>query len=261
MTSVQAMAEGRAPRSGREPKRSSGRIDQLEPLVAGSLSELATESIRNLIASGELDGGQRLVETQLAERLSVSRGPIRDALRQLRQEGLVREIPRRGSYVVSLSPADIRDLLDLRAGLEARAARLVIERCSKSDLMPLQDAVATMASASAEGDPASARAADLAFHETVLELSGSPRLHSVFVRHETELRILLRLEQGRLTDYDGDVSADHAGLLSALRRGDPIEAENAFREHVEETRDRLLGTLRSAPAPRPKGSSAAVVDR
>jgi GntR family transcriptional regulator of gluconate operon len=259
MTSVRAKAEERASRgAGRPTSPSTRRIDQLAPLTVGSLSELAAESIRNLIASGDLDGGQRLVETQLAERLSVSRGPIRDALRQLRQEGLVREIPRRGSYVVSLTAADIRDLLDLRAGLEARAARLVIERCSSSDLSALQDAVATMAKASAEGDLSSVRAADLKFHEKVMELSGSPRLQSVFIRHETELQVLLRLEQGRLTDYDGDVTSDHANLLSALRAADPIVAENIFREHVEETRDRLLGTLRIAPELHGEGTEVAV---
>jgi len=215
----------------------------LVPLRPSSLAEMAAEAIRNLIASGELQGGQRLVEAQIAERLDVSRGPVRDAFRQLKEEGLLEDIPRRGTYVVSLTADDVRDLLDLRAGLETRAARLVIERRRTEDVGGLDAALASMRSASAAGDSAGMGAADYAFHEALCDLSGSSRLHSVFVRYQTELRVLLRSDEERLYAAGVDVTREHEVLLEALKTGDRQRAEDAFRSHVEEARDRLADQL------------------
>jgi len=204
---------------------------------------MAAEAIRSLIASGELQGGQRLVEAQIAERLTVSRGPVRDAFRQLKEEGLLEDIPRRGTYVMSLTADDVRDLLDLRAGLETRAARLVIERRGTEDLGGLEAALASMRSASAAGDSAAMGAADYAFHEALCDLSGSSRLHSVFVRYQTELRVLLRSDEERLYAAGVDVTREHEVLLDALKTGDRQQAEDAFRSHVEAARDRLADQL------------------
>jgi GntR family transcriptional regulator of gluconate operon len=218
-------------------------VTGLVPLRPSSLAEMAAEAIRNLIASGELQGGQRLVEAQIAERLNVSRGPVRDAFRQLKEEGLLQDVPRRGTYVVSLTADDVRDLLDLRAGLETRAARLVIERRKTGDLGGLEAGLVSMRSASAEGDSAGMGAADYGFHEALCNLSGSSRLHSVFVLYQTELRLLLRSDEERLYAAGVDVTREHEVLLDALKTGDPRRAEDAFRSHVEEARDRLADQL------------------
>jgi DNA-binding GntR family transcriptional regulator len=127
-----------------------------------------------------------------------SRGPVRDAFRQLREEGLLRDVPRRGTYVVSLTADDVRDLLDLRAGLEARAARLVIERGPGETLADLEAAALALAREARTEDASAISAADFQFHETLCRLSASVRLQTVFVRYATELRILLRSDQERL---------------------------------------------------------------
>jgi len=88
------------------------------------LAEEAADQIRDEILAGRLGQGERLVETRIAEALNISRGPVREAFKLLRAEGLVREERNRGTYVVSLSSADIHEIYDLRAAIESRAAGL-----------------------------------------------------------------------------------------------------------------------------------------
>jgi GntR family transcriptional regulator, gluconate operon transcriptional repressor len=217
-----------------------GRAFELAPLRAESVSTQAADAIRRLIVSGTLRGGQRLVEARIAEQLSVSRGPVRDAFRQLREEGLLRDEPRRGTYVVSLGPEDVRDLLDLRAGLEAQAAGMVAERHSSGDIRALEGGLVAIRGATLAGDASAINAADFAFHETICRLSGSHRLLGTFVRYATELRVLLRSEQEGLALDGRDKVAEHEALVAVLRAGDRLEAQEAFRKHIADARDRLI---------------------
>ncbi len=215
----------------------------LSPLKVRTLADHTSDALRTLIASGELRGGQRLIETEIAAQLGVSRGPVRDAFKQLREEGLLADFPRRGTYVVSLTADDARDLLDLRAGLEARAARLFIERASAEALADVAAAAAALAEAARGGEPTAISDADYAFHEAVCRGSGSRRLLAVFVRHATELRVLLHSDTERLYERGIDVGAQHNDLKELLRSGPKENAEAAFRMHVEDTRDRLVEIL------------------
>src|SRR5450759_4702981 len=179
-------------KSAPSPATPAGGGPSLAPLGAQTLADQAAEALRALISSGAVRGGQRLVEALIADQLNVSRGPVRDAFRRLGEEGLLREVPRRGTYVVSLTSEDVRDLLDLRAGLETRAARLVVERGRSEDFEALQAALASLQATCRVGDAAAIGAADFVFHAVLCQASGSKRLYSVFVRYETELRVLLR---------------------------------------------------------------------
>ncbi len=98
-----------------------------------SLAEDAADRIREQILSGGFGQGEHLVEAKIAQQLHVSRGPVREAFKLLRAEGLVEEEPRRGTFVVSLSSEDVREIYGLRAAIEGRAARLL---ASKRDQNP-----------------------------------------------------------------------------------------------------------------------------
>ncbi len=213
------------------------------------LGERTADRLRELIVDGDLRAGERVVEWQLAEQLGVSRGPIRDAFKQLAAEGLLKDIPRRGTYVVALTPVDVRELLDLRAGIEACAARLLVQSGASDNLNVLEAAVERLAEACQLGDQSQISAADYAFHEAMCRATGNSRLHSVFVRYVTELRVLLRADEERLHAAGVDISGEHARLLQVLRTGDADRAARAIRRHVEETRDRLL----SLTGPQRKG--------
>jgi GntR family transcriptional regulator of gluconate operon len=217
----------------------------LSPLRVLTLADHTSDALRALIASGDLRGGQRLIETEIATQLGVSRGPVRDAFKQLREEGLLVDFPRRGTYVVSLTSDDARDLLDLRAGLEARAARLFIERGDPEAFRDVDAAAAVLADATRSGDPGATSDADYGFHEAVCRGSGSRRLLAVFIRHATEMRVLLQSDTERLYQIGVDLATQHNELRDLLRAGDPTVAEAAFRSHVEETRDRMVEILAS----------------
>ena len=111
----------------------------LRPLDAPrSLAEDAADRIREQILAGGFAQGEHLVEARIAEQLNVSRGPVREAFKLLRSEGLLQEEPRRGTFVVSLSAEDVREIYGLRAAIEGRAARLLAGRQDPAALAELR---------------------------------------------------------------------------------------------------------------------------
>jgi len=212
----------------------------LHPLRGESLAVQAADAIRQLIAVGHVAGGDRLVESRLAEQLGVSRGPVRDALRLLAAEGLVRDEPRRGTFVVRLTEQDVVDIYDLRIAVETAAVRLLLQR--DGDLKPLRVVVDDMRAVAR--DAPRAAEADLRFHGAVCAQSGNSRLRDVHRRYATELLILLRMDEEELPHAPGATVAEHEELLAALSRG-PEAAEAAFRAHLEEARDRVAAYIRA----------------
>jgi GntR family transcriptional regulator, gluconate operon transcriptional repressor len=215
----------------------------LHPLRGETLAVQAADAIRELIAAGHVAGGERLVESRLAEQLGVSRGPVRDALRLLAAEGLVRDEPRRGTFVARLTEQDVLDIYDLRIAVETVAVRLILRRDSPEALTVLKRTIEDMRAASLDA-PVTAEA-DLRFHGAVCELSGNSRLHDVHRRYAAELLILLRLDEEKLPHEPGAIVAEHEELLEALGLGSAA-AEAAFRAHLEEARQRVAAYVRDS---------------
>jgi DNA-binding GntR family transcriptional regulator len=218
-------------------------VARLEPLSSPTLAEQTVELIRGRILSGDFATGQRLVETQLARDLGTSRGPIREALKQLSAEGLVREEPRRGTFVAAPTVDDVRDLYDLRVAIEARAARLIIEHDDPADIETLRAALAELHDAVGRSDLALLARADYGFHETMCRVSGNKRLLDVFVRNASVMRLLVHLEEGQYYMSFEDVEQQHAELLESLEARDASRTDALVVEHLEGARDRLLGYL------------------
>lgn len=196
------------------------------------LADDAADRIRDEILSGRLSRGERLVEARIAAELHVSRGPVREAFNLLRAEGLLEEEPRRGTYVVSLSPDDVRELYDLRAAVEARAAKLVARSHSERGLEELRSRIDALASAAATGDVQAVSRADLEFHEAVARLSGNARLLAVFQRSAPLLKTLIALDEHLYASLD-DIADEHRPLLEAIEQGDSEAASRRFEAHVE----------------------------
>jgi DNA-binding GntR family transcriptional regulator len=139
------------------------------------LWEGVAQSLRAAIVSGTIPAGSSLVEADLAAHFDVSRGPVRDALRDLAREGLVVDLPRRGTIVSTLTFSDTIDVYAVREGLEAVGARLAIERASDPDLERLRDAVVAMEDAwDRRVEYAESLRADLDFHRELVALSANP---------------------------------------------------------------------------------------
>jgi GntR family transcriptional regulator of gluconate operon len=222
----------------------------LSPLTAPrSLAEDAADRIREQILSGGFAQGEHLVEAKIADQLAISRGPVREAFKLLRAEGLLKEEPRRGTFVVSLTTADVREIYGLRAALEGRAARTLARNRDADAVGRLRELADEIDAAVAGGDPAAVSRADLAFHQGLCQLSGNSRILEVFDRYVPTLRALLRLDGLVLRSLD-EVSLQHRPIVEAIEVGDEDEAARLLNEHSEEAGELIAGVVAADdPAP------------
>jgi DNA-binding GntR family transcriptional regulator len=216
---------------------------RLAPLEAPkSLAEDAADRIRETILSGGFTPGEHLVEARIARQLNVSRGPVREAFKLLRAEGLVEEEPRRGTFVVRLEPSDVREIYQVRAAIEGQAARLLATARPAAALDELRDRSAAIERAIAARDVVAVSRSDLTFHGAVCVLSGNTRLYEVFTRYVPVLGALLRLDE-RLYGSLDRLTDEHAALLRAIESGDGDEAARAFERHAEHAAELIAGYL------------------
>jgi len=215
----------------------------LAPLAAPrSLAEDAADRIREQILSGGFGQGEHLVEAKIAEQLAISRGPVREAFKLLRAEGLLNEEPRRGTFVVSLAAEDVREIYGLRAALEGRAARMLARARDPQALAQLR-AFADQIDAAVEADDSAAVSrADLAFHQGLCALCGNSRILEVFDRYVPTLRALLRLDELVLRSL-GEVSLQHRPLVEAIEAGDEDRAARLLSEHSEQAGELIAGVV------------------
>jgi DNA-binding GntR family transcriptional regulator len=206
------------------------------------LWEGVADTLREAILLGSLPAGSSLIEADLAQRFDVSRGPVRDALRDLARAGLVVDIPRRGTVVSTLSFTDIQEIYEVREGLEVTAVRLVVERATDAELASLVDRISDLeATWERDADYSESLAADLAFHGEVIRLSANDRLIRIYQE---------MIEQTRLTAVSAaTVNPDlrramrrppHRQIIKALRARDVDAATKAVVNHYEYARERLL---------------------
>ncbi len=215
----------------------------LRPLRAQrSLAEDTADVLREQILGGGFRHGEHLVEARIAHQLRVSRGPVREAFKLLRSEGLVDEEPRRGTFVVTLSSADVREVYDLRAAIESRAAARLARVGDPAIAAELRGLIDGLARAAAAGDRRAVSRGDLAFHEAICRLSGNSRLHAVFVRHAPALHALLRLDDHLYPSLE--VIADqHRPIVDAIEAGDAARAAEACTHHCEEAAESVMAYL------------------
>jgi DNA-binding GntR family transcriptional regulator len=220
--------------------------DGLRPLEApATLTDSTADALRERILAGGFAPAERLVEVEIARQLGISRGPVREALARLREEGLVRDVARRGWFVEELTPDDLRELYELRSALEARAARLIIQRGDDAALDTLAGLVDELRDAAARGDREAFAQLDLDFHESIARLSGNRRLHRAFVQQAGVLRTLLRLEMATIYETLDGILAEHEWLLGELRSGSVERAEAACEVHLGQALERVTSMRRS----------------
>src|SRR5690349_13178598 len=155
-------------------------MESTGPLTSVSLVELATGRLRHEILSGTLEPGERLIEEQLTSRFGISRAPLREALRELAQQGLVEHLPRRGVRVADLSAVDVDELFGLRDVLERYAMQVALPLPDTHSLDGLTAAWKEMAAAAAEGDAFRENEAHRQFHIEVVALAGRRHLLMAF---------------------------------------------------------------------------------
>jgi DNA-binding GntR family transcriptional regulator len=206
------------------------------------LWESVSDRLRDEILAGTLAAGTRLVETELAERFGVSRGPIRDALQDLARAGLAVDVPRRGTFVSSLTERDLEEVYVIRQAIEAAAVRLTIQRADARAVSELFAAVAACEAAYRGEDLAAAWEADMAFHRLYCRLSGNSRLLELFDGLASQTVLLMRttLDAHESLGWTPPVQL-HRRIAQAIKARDADRAVGAVDAHYQYTQDRLAG--------------------
>lgn len=205
-----------------------------------SLADGVYDHIRGQIVSGVFEPDARLMEPVLAEELGVSRTPIREALRRLEQEGLVRRNPRDlGRYVRSLSPEDIREVLGVRAVLEGYAARLAAERASASELDGLASVHERAAQAVELDGIKQLVVLNTQFHDGIVAASHSPQCAALIEALRDKI-LLYRFAFLRSDRLRRESFSEHRAILAALRERDGDRAEGLLRRHVTQVAEALV---------------------
>ena len=140
------------------------------------LRDVVFKTLRQAILKGELEPGERLMEIQLAERLGVSRTPIREAIRMLEQEGLAVTIPRKGAEVAKMTEKDMEDVLQIRDALDELAASIACEQMTKEQLDTLTETMHEFEESTKSKDLKKIAAADVQFHDIIYQATGNPKL-------------------------------------------------------------------------------------
>ncbi|HEX3790900.1 MAG TPA: GntR family transcriptional regulator [Pseudonocardiaceae bacterium] len=206
-----------------------------------SLAGQAVDVLRGLVLTGEIAPGARVNEVDLAQRMRISRGPLREAVRHLISEGLLVYEPHRGTRVRRADAQETRALFELRAALECAAAGLAATRRTDADLSRLR-LVMHDTRLGFESDRRAAYHVDLAFHRAIVAAAASPLIADQ-VRLVQQQVILLRSRHAIDPGHERASMDDHDLLVAAIGARDSAEAARIMAVHLDRVRDQMLATL------------------
>lgn len=222
------------------------RREGLQPLTQESAPAMIAAQLRSLIAQGTMPPGAQLVEADIVRELGVSRGPVREAMNRLTQEGLLVSIRNRGVFVAEFDEADIRDIYEARTAVEKAAAGILLATNFKLAGEELMGRVGDMEEARLAHDPEAMSEADIAFHEALVAMASSPRLSRMHSTLLTETRMCLSRLEGRYDDENVRV-AEHRAIAEALQDGDHLLVMTRLDAHKDDALDRLPSNDSEAP--------------
>jgi DNA-binding GntR family transcriptional regulator len=211
----------------------------LEILQSKSLSMAVQNEIFKLILQGEFNVGEKLSEAALATRLGVSRGPVREAFRALEEAGLVTLSKNRGVFVKEFTAEDVRELYEVRVGLDQMVGRILAPMITDPQLQELQSHIALMDESLANEDLAGYFPQNIHFHERIVEMTGNKKLLSVYRRTTNEMHLMRRRSivngGGKLLSND-----EHQSIVDALATRDGEIAARVMGDHGTAGYRRLL---------------------
>ena len=207
------------------------------------LRDVVFRTLRDAILPGKLVPRERLMENQLADKLGVSRTPIREALRMLSQENLVELVPRKGAQVLDMSEKDIVEVLEVRGALEGLAVSLACDKMERGQLAQLKQAEKTFEDACKKSDIEIMVDADEKFHDLIFAATENEKLVQMFNHLRTQLyryrRAHIKMEGGK-----DSIIAHHLGMIAAIEAKDAKEGERQAKEHIQYHADFILRFLK-----------------
>lgn len=196
------------------------------------LRDVIFNTIREAIIVGELKPGERLMEVQLADKMGVSRTPVREAIRKLELEGLVEMLPRKGAHVADLSVKDIMDVLEVRSTLDGLASSLSASRITDEELKELKHVQIQFANYVEKDNLQGTVKKDVEFHDIIYHSSRNDKLIQIINNLREQAQ---RFRVVYLKDYSNpkDIITEHAEIVEAITNRDVLAAQLAAQKHIK----------------------------
>lgn len=210
------------------------------------LREVVFLTLRKSILKGELQPGERLMEIQLANKLGVSRTPIREAIRMLEHEGLVVMKPRRGAQVAKITVQELDDVLEVRKSLEMLAIEKACERMTEEDMQAMRDAAKEFEYVveDKENDVTALAEADVEFHDTIYRGTGNRRLIQI-LGNLREQMYRFRIEYLKDQDIRESLIEEHKEIMKAVENRDIPNAVRMIEEHIDKQQKVIKASIES----------------
>ena len=209
------------------------------------LRDVVFNTLRQAIITGEFAPGERLMEISLANRLGVSRTPVREAIRKLELEGLVIMIPRKGAQVARITEKNLRDVIEIRTVLEEFAAVLACERIDLSGLHDLRQAHEDFIRSVENGDILDIVDKDETFHDTIFRATNNDRLISI-INNLREQFYRYRMEYVKDIRQRSNLVEEHRELLDAISSRDSIKAKELMKTHLLNQQQEVINNIQEA---------------
>ena len=210
------------------------------------LSVVLFGKIQKDILTGELKQGEKLTEQRICDRYKVSRTPVREALRQLEQEGLIENIPNRGAFVLGLSDQDILDLFDLRTAYEVQAAVWAVERMTKSEIEAFEETFEFMEFYTMKGDVEKMLKINMNFHRSLYKGTHNRMLLQTLTTYQLYTKYTDKYEEEDPLAYLESVLEEHKEIFDAVKERDAERAAYAMERHMNNSKERRIRKLKRA---------------
>ena len=207
------------------------------------LRDVVFNTLRQAILTGELKPGERLMEIHLANRLGVSRTPIREAIRKLELEGLVTMIPRRGAEVAQITEKSMSDVLEVRRAMDALCAELACERISDEEIKDLKAACDNFERAVRSKDAKKIAQADVELHDIIVKATGNSRLVQL-INNLSEQMYRYRYEYIKDASQHSRLIEEHRIIYESIVRKDKVTASQAAKMHIDNQEKAIMKQLR-----------------
>ena len=208
------------------------------------LRDVVFNTLRQAILKGELAPGERLMEIQLAEKLGVSRTPIREAIRKLELEGLVLMIPRKGAEVAKISEKSLRDVLEVRRSLEELAIELACQRMTDEEIDQLEQRQNAFKNAIHKGNAMNIAETDEAFHDVIYLATDNQKLIQL-LSNLGEQMYRYRVEYLKRSDFHQQLIDEHEEIIQTIETGQKDKAAKVVCQHVDNQVEAVIDTIRT----------------
>lgn len=219
-------------------------LDKLNLQDYKPLRDIVFESLREAIIDGRLKPGERVMEVQLAEKLGVSRTPVREAIRKLELEGLLIMVPRKGAYVADVSFKDILEVLEIRASLEGLAASLAARNATEEDINILKIKTQEFSDCVKNEDVRGMIQKDSEFHDIILSSAKNKRLNTIIegLREQVQRFRVIYFTEYNKSEY---LSQEHLRVVEAIANRDSEVARNYAQQHIENLTEYIKSRMKN----------------